>query len=111
MVARMAASLLVACALGVLLAGSSSVTAQQAEAPAEADPTYFPATGFRIPTAAFWRFFVTRGGVRTFGYPISNEFPLLGERAQLFQRALLIQTTTGDVRPANLLDGSYLPYQ
>jgi hypothetical protein len=49
--------------------------------------------------------------LRTFGYPISNEFPLLGRRVQLFQRALLIQGANGEVQPADLLDGSYLPYQ
>ncbi len=106
---RLAAVFMVTVALGALLAGSSSVTAQQSAT--VDDPAYFSATGFRVSTPAFWNFFVTRGGVRTFGYPVSNEFPLLGQRVQLFQRALLIESPSGDVHPADLLDGSYLPYQ
>lgn len=106
---RMAVVLMVTLALGTLLATSSSVTAQQSTA--VDDPAYFPATGFRVSAPAFWNFFITRGGARTLGYPVSNEFPLLGQRAQLFQRALLMQSPSGDVHAADLLDGSYLPYQ
>jgi hypothetical protein len=96
-VAGTAAALVIACVLAAPLASSSSVAAQQPPSPAGTDPTYFGATGFPVSTPAFWSFFVTRGGVRTFGYPISNEFPLLGQRVQLFQRALLIQRPSGGV--------------
>src|SRR5687767_14070703 len=45
---------------------------QQGEAP------FFPETGFRIGSRAFADYFTRRGGLRTFGYPVSNTFRLLG---------------------------------
>ena len=58
------------------------------------DPSFFPATGYRISSPALLDYFQHRGGVRTFGYPVSNEFPLLGQRVQIFQRQMLSSPPT-----------------
>ncbi|MCL4370493.1 MAG: hypothetical protein M1380_06250, partial [Chloroflexi bacterium] len=42
----------------------------------ETDERFFKETGFRIGKDSFWDYFNRRGGVRTFGYPVSREFPL-----------------------------------
>lgn len=73
------------------------------------DPSFFPATGYRVSSAPLLDYFQHRGGVRTFGYPISNEFPLLGKRAQLFQRQLLQLAPDGTVQPLDLADPTILP--
>src|ERR671938_1782525 len=91
------AALGVSLVLGGVLAQSSLATAQPA-GPA-LDPGFFPATGYRISSPAILDYFQHRGGVRTFGYPISNEFPLLGRRAQMFQRQLLELAPHGNLSP------------
>ena len=49
-------------------------------APAVAnDARYFAQTGYRVAEDAFWTYFLSRGGVRSFGYPVSNEFVLYGK--------------------------------
>jgi hypothetical protein len=93
--------------LGGILAQSSLATAQQVSP--GLDPSFFPATGYRISSPAVLDYFQHRGGVRTLGYPVSNEFPLLGKRVQLFQRQLLEIGTDGTVMPANILDADVLP--
>jgi len=109
--AAVTAALAVALLLGAVLAHSSPVTAQQAAPPPPpVDAGYFPATGFRVSVPAFFAYFQARGGVRTFGYPVSNDFPLLGKRAQLFQRGLLQQRPDGSIEAANLLGGSFEPF-
>src|SRR5262249_25453433 len=70
----------------------------------------FPQTGYRIADHAFWDYFRRRGGVRTFGYPVSNPFTLQGFRVQIFQRAMLQQQPNGSVVMANILDAGLLPY-
>src|SRR5436190_16076943 len=98
-----AAALLLA--LGLLLA------AQRAPgAAAQDDPRLFPQTGYRVDNDAFWDFFSHRGGVRTFGYPVSRQFTLLGLPVQLFQRAALQQQQDGSVGVLNLLDPGLMPY-
>ena len=47
--------------------------------------------------------------MRTFGYPVSNEFPLLGQRVQIFQRQMLQLAADGTVSTANILDPDVLP--
>ena len=72
----------------------------------------FPQTGFRLgdpATDAIAAYFDARGGVATFGYPVSRPFLLHGVRVQVFQRHVL-QQLPGGVAPLNLLDGDYLPY-
>ncbi len=74
------------------------------------DARMFPQTGYRVGDDAFWTYFRRRGGVRTFGYPVSNPFTLQGFRAQVFQRAVLQQQPSGAVVIANVLDDGLLPY-
>jgi len=93
--------------LGTLLGQSSLATAQPAR-PVD-DPAFFPATGYRIGSPAMLDYFQHRGGVRTFGYPVSSEFPLLGKRVQIFQRQLLAIGSDGSVSPINLLDPNIMP--
>jgi hypothetical protein len=97
----------VAVLVGGLLGQSTMVTAQPAS-PA-LDPGFFPATGYRIGSPAVLDYFLHRGGVRTFGYPVSNEFPLLGKRAQIFQRQMLELDADGSVTTATILDPDVLP--
>ncbi|MDQ6670548.1 MAG: hypothetical protein M3069_07295 [Chloroflexota bacterium] len=74
------------------------------------DPRFFDATQFRVDRDAFWDFFQKRGGLRTFGYPVSREFLLSGCTAQLFQRVAMQQCGTQGVGTLNLLDDGLLPY-
>ncbi|MBI2863796.1 MAG: hypothetical protein HYX94_04460 [Chloroflexi bacterium] len=71
---------------------------------------YFSETGFRITNAGFLDFFNHRGGVRTFGYPVSREFKLYGFKVQFFQRAIMQQRADGSVTILNLLDAGLMPY-
>jgi N-acetylmuramoyl-L-alanine amidase len=87
------------------------VSAQpQDQAGSSKDPLYFDQTGFRIANDAFWNYFNRRGGVRTFGYPISKEFLLFGFRVQLFQREIMQLNPDGSVSTMNLLDDGLMPY-
>jgi N-acetylmuramoyl-L-alanine amidase/LysM repeat protein len=84
---------------------------QPRTAPTEgAAPLYFEETGFRIANEHFWEYFNRRGGLRTFGYPISKEFLLFGFRVQLFQRAVLQLHPDNSVTTMNLLDDGMMPY-
>jgi hypothetical protein len=101
------AGLGVSLVLGGLLGHSSLATAQPV-GPAN-DPAFFAATGYRIGSPTALSYFQHRGGVRTFGYPVSNEFPLLGKRVQIFQRQMLEIGQDGTVTPATILDPAVLP--
>jgi hypothetical protein len=68
---------------------------------------YFPQTGYEV---AFGDYFDRRGGVGTFGYPISRLFLLQGFPTQIFQRAVLQQWPDGSVHLLNLLDPGLLPF-
>jgi hypothetical protein len=70
---------------------------------------YYPITGFSI-SGAFLDYFNHRGGLRTFGYPISRRFTLLGNQVQFFQRRILQARPDGTVGQLNLLEGDYMPY-
>ena len=74
------------------------------------DPRFFAETGYRVANDAFWDYFTHRGGVLTFGYPVSRQFTLLGFPTQVFQRAVMQQQPDGSVRPMNLLDPGLLAY-
>ncbi len=74
------------------------------------DARYFEQTGFRVANDQFWDYFTKRGGLRTFGYPISKEFLLFGFRVQLFQREIMQLTPDGSVATMNLLDDGLMPY-
>jgi N-acetylmuramoyl-L-alanine amidase len=76
----------------------------------QSDARLFPQTGYRIADNAFWSYFRSRGGVRTFGYPVSNTFTLQGFQVQIFQRAVLQLQPNGAVGMANILDDGIMPY-
>src|SRR5688500_12241330 len=97
----------VALIVGVLLGRSSLVAAQSLGQ--GTDPTVFPATGYRITSPAIFDYFQQRGGVRTFGFPVSNDFPLLGHRIQIFQRQVLEFRQDGTVTTVNILEPDVLP--
>jgi len=74
------------------------------------DARYFPQTGYRIDNALIWNYFQARGGVNTFGYPVSRTFPFLGFWTQIFQRQILqIGGAPGGVHELNLLDPDLMP--
>src|SRR3954451_17471326 len=97
----------VACAAIVLSTLSVGVGNAAAQA---ADPRFFSQTGFRVDSDAFWDFFQKRGGVRTFGYPVSRQFKLDGFPVEIFQREVMQQWPDGSVHTLNLLDSGLLPY-
>jgi hypothetical protein len=73
------------------------------------DERYFDQTSFRIDDILFWNYFVTRGGVSTFGYPVSRTFPFLGCTTQFFQRHVLQHCVGTAPRLLNLLDPDLMP--
>src|SRR4030081_2923273 len=75
-----------------------------------ADARFFSQTGFRVDNDSFWDFFQHRGGVRTFGYPVSRQFKLDGFPVQIFQREVMQLWPDGGVHTLNLLDAGLLPY-
>jgi hypothetical protein len=81
----------------------------QAAPPQARDSQYYQQTGFRVDDQAL-NFFTSRGGVQTFGLPVSRLFTFLGCPVQVFQR-LIIQLCPGQ-GPAliNLLDPDIFPY-
>src|SRR5579884_2408061 len=81
-----------------------------ASAAAGDPPGYFSETGFRIDDANFYQYFNARGGIRTFGYPVSRLFTLDGFKVQIFQRRVLQLGANNQVNQLNLLDPQYLPY-
>jgi IPT/TIG domain len=93
--------------LGGVLGRSSLVTAQPLGP--GTDPAFFPATGYRISSPAIFDYFEHHGAVRTFGYPVSSEFPLLGRRVQIFQRHMLEIAPDGTVNAVSVLDPEILP--
>ena len=64
---------------------------------AQADERFFSQTNFRIDDNSFWDFFQHRGGVRTFGYPVSRTFMLDGFPVQIFQREVMQRQADGSV--------------
>jgi polysaccharide biosynthesis protein PslG len=101
----------VACAARVLAVATLvlSVSAQGVSAQA-ADQRFFSQTSFRVDSDPFWDFFQHRGGVRTFGYPVSRTFKLDGFQVQIFQREVMQLWPDGSVHTLNLLDAGLLPY-
>ena len=67
----------------------TAVAATPPAAPVPNDPRFFQQTGYRIGEDAFWDYFRVRGGIRSFGYPVSNVFLLFGMKVQIFQRQIL----------------------
>jgi hypothetical protein len=71
---------------------------------------YFAETGYSISDERFWDYFQKRGGLRTFGYPVSRKFTLLGTEVQIFQRKVMQKGAGGAVGLLNLLDADFMPY-
>jgi polysaccharide biosynthesis protein PslG len=99
---------------GLLLAASlvapAASVAQTDTSVAQSDPRMFAQTGYRIDRDAFYDYFTHRGGVTTFGYPVSRDFLFQGCTAQFFQRIVMQQCTGQGVSTMNLLDDGLLPY-
>ncbi len=74
------------------------------------DQRFFEETRYRVDRDTFWDFFQRRGGVRTFGFPVSREFLLFGCSTQLFQRVAMQQCGGNGVGTLNLLDDGLLPF-
>jgi polysaccharide biosynthesis protein PslG len=91
-------------------AGSAPADATPMPAPAAGGERLFAQTGFRIDRDTFWDYFLRRGGVATFGYPVSRDFLFFGCRVQFFQREVLQQCNNQGVGTLNLLDDQFLPY-
>lgn len=78
--------------------------------PVAHDERYFVETGYRIDDDGVWQYFLSRGGLDVFGYPVSRPFRLLGCGVQMFQRTIA-QTCEGQtVQLMNVLDPDLLPY-
>src|SRR6266567_2777332 len=93
----------------VALLANTFASVRQSAAQA-ADPRLFSQTGFRVDSDPFWSFFQARGGVRTFGYPVSRTFKLDGFPVQIFQRIVVQLQPDGSVATLNLLDPGLMPY-
>ena len=89
---------------------SPTATPAPAPAPAPHDNRYFSATGFRIDNDVFWDYFNKRGGIYTFGYPVSRTFTFLGFTTQFFQREIMQLGPDGAARTMNILDPGLMPY-
>ncbi len=74
------------------------------------DERFFSQTNYRIDNDSFWNYFQRRGGVNTFGYPVSRQFRLLGFPVQIFQREIMQQNPDGSVATMNILDAGLMPY-
>lgn len=70
---------------------------------------FFSQTGFQVD-ARFADYFTHRGGVSTFGYPISRVFLFHGLPTQVFQRAVLQWQPNDSASLLNLLDPGYMPF-
>ncbi|MGH2350127.1 MAG: hypothetical protein ACRDJN_00750, partial [Chloroflexota bacterium] len=103
--------LLVSPALTVTLpAGETRIDLGLILPPTPRDERFFSATGYRIDNDAIWDYFQARGGVATFGYPVSRTFPFLGHSTQIFQRHILQACCpVGSAHPMNLLDPGLMP--
>jgi hypothetical protein len=74
-----------------------------------ADAIFYGLTGFNVEDARL-DYYRRRGGLATFGYPISRPFRLLGHDVQLFQRQAIELLPGGKIGTLNLLDDEFLPY-
>lgn len=88
----------------------SLLSSVQPAAAQATDPRFFSQTNFRIDNDSFWDFFQHRGGVRTFGYPVSRQFKLDGFPVQIYQREVMQLWPDGSVHTLNLLDAGLLPF-
>jgi hypothetical protein len=71
----------------------------------------FGQTGFAVVDATIWDYFTHRGGINTFGYPVSRAFVFEGMKTQFFQRRIVQLDASGRPRVLNLLDPGLMPYR
>ncbi|GEM_PF-5052363 len=112
----------VTCAVVValtVLAASTPVQAAPAtpvcpvSAPCPPPPVYsryFAQTGYQIDQDTFWNYFQRRGGLPTFGFPVSRTVRFQGYPTQFFQRQVMQLWPDGSVHLINLLDPAIMPY-
>jgi hypothetical protein len=74
------------------------------------DGRYFAETGYRVDDDSIWSYFVARGRVPVFGFPVSRTFILLGCSVQVFQRQVAQSCAGRGVALMNLLDPDIFPY-
>jgi hypothetical protein len=77
--------------------------------PVTHDAQYYAQTGFRVDDSLV-SYFQSRGGVDTFGFPISRVFTFLGCPVQMFQRLIVQQCPGAQTAIINLLDPEIFPY-
>ncbi|GEM_PF-1065335 len=85
-------------------------TPQPTPVPMSRDNRFFDQTGFRIDNDLFWDYFNKRGGLRTFGYPVSRTFTFQGATTQFFQREIMQVGSNGMVQTMNVLDPGLMEY-
>jgi polysaccharide biosynthesis protein PslG len=95
---------------GVVVADAIRFVPTSGAAQSTGDARYFDQTHFRVDRDAFWDFFQKRGGVRTFGFPVSRDFVFFGCATQLFQRVAMQQCGNQGVGSLNLLDDGLMPF-
>src|SRR5215213_301095 len=78
--------------------------------PAESSTVYQDA-GFAVADGPIGSYFAARGGVRTFGPPVSNAFPLMGEQVQIFRDFALKLDANGSVSTVNLFGMGGIPFR
>ncbi|MGE3272354.1 MAG: hypothetical protein AB7P40_26635, partial [Chloroflexota bacterium] len=72
---------------------------------------FFPETGYIVGTGPIGQYFTARGGARTFGPPVSNEFTLMGSRIQLFRDFVLKQDAGGNVSTVDVFGMGAVPFR
>jgi len=72
---------------------------------------FFQETGYAVAEGPIASYFVARGGVRTFGPPVSNQFPLLGSNIQIFRDHMLKMEPNGSVSTVNLFAMNAIPFR
>lgn len=79
---------------------------------AQADNTQqcYSQTGFCITNPTILDYFIHRGSINTFGYPISQQFLFEGSQVQFFQRRIIQIGPNGQAGLLNVLDPSIMPY-
>jgi hypothetical protein len=78
--------------------------------PQTRDGQYYTETNFRV-SDTFWSFFQSRGGIETFGFPVSRQFGFLGCQVQIFQRLITQQCANSTaIALINMLDPEIFPY-
>ncbi|MBI2954911.1 MAG: hypothetical protein HYY30_11395 [Chloroflexi bacterium] len=95
--------------LATILFVISSISLPFPQTAAVQEARFFPETSFYVSNPMILDYVSSRGGFTQFGFPISREFTLLGDRVQFFQR-YVVQIRNGAPTIMNLLDQSVMPY-